>query len=65
MSAAACTCRIHWVRLYTVIEGVRYSVEATVVDTATSMLFRAWCAGCGAEYTYPFRVSLPSEQQAA
>ena len=55
MSAAACTCLIHWRRLYTVIEGVRYCVEPTVADTATSMLFRAWCADCGAEYTYPFR----------
>ncbi len=65
MRAATCTCRIHWVRLYAVIDGVRYAVEPTVADTASSVLFRAWCAGCGAEYTYPFRVVLPNEQQAA
>jgi hypothetical protein len=40
-----------------VIEGVRYEVEPTVADTATSLLFRAWCVGCGAEFTYPFRIA--------
>ncbi|MBW6435839.1 DUF4158 domain-containing protein [Actinoplanes hulinensis] len=35
--------------------GVRYEVEPAEADTPTSALFRAWCAGCGAEYTYPFR----------
>jgi hypothetical protein len=62
---SACICLIRWPRLYVVIEGVRYEVERTVADTATSTLFRAWCAGCGAEYTYPFRVVVPNEQEAA
>ena len=56
MSAAACCCPVHWRRLFTVIEGVRYTAEPTLADTATSALFRAWCADCGAEYTYPFRL---------
>jgi hypothetical protein len=47
---------IRWRRLYAVIEGVRYTVEPTVAETVTSMLFRAWCAGCGAEYPYSFRL---------
>ena len=57
MSMAACTCPIHWRQLYTMIENVRYEVEPTVADSPTSALFRAWCAGCGAEYVYPFRLS--------
>jgi hypothetical protein len=57
MSVATCTCRIHWHQLYTVIEGEQYDVEPTAADTPTSVLFRAWCSGCGAAYTYPFRLS--------
>lgn len=64
MSAAACACPIRWRRLYTTIEGVRYEVEPNPVDTATSLLFRAWCAGCGAEYTHPFRVSAERDRAA-
>ncbi|BCY11125.1 hypothetical protein [Actinoplanes sp. L3-i22] len=55
MNGSACICLIRWPRLYVVIEGVRYEVEPAAADTPTSALFRAWCAGCGAEYTYPFR----------
>lgn len=50
--------------LYVVIEGVRYEVEPAEADTPTSVLFRAWCAGCGAEYTYPFRVSTTTRRAA-
>ena len=50
-----CICRFHWPRLYALIDGVRYEVEPCEADTPPSALFRAWCAGCGAEYTYPFR----------
>jgi hypothetical protein len=39
-----------------VIEGVRYDVWPDAADTPTSVLFRAWCAGCGAEYMFPFRL---------
>jgi hypothetical protein len=46
------------------IEGTRYEVEPSPVDTATSLLFRAWCAGCGAEFTHPFRVSAPRDRAA-
>jgi hypothetical protein len=53
---SACICLIRWPRLYVVIEGVRYEVEPTVADTATSALFRAWCAGC---------VVQPGQQRAA
>ena len=60
-----CACRVHWQRLYTVVEGMRYEVEPTTADTPTSMLFRAWCAGCCGEYTYPFRVVARAEQRAA
>jgi hypothetical protein len=38
------------------IEGLRYEVEPVATDSPTSALFRGWCAGCGAEYTYPFRL---------
>lgn len=62
---SACICLTRWPRLYVVIEGVRREVEPTVADTATSALFRAWCAGCGAEYTYPFRLVQPGQQRAA
>jgi hypothetical protein len=55
MNGSACICLIRWPRLYVVIEGVRYEVEPAEADSPTSALFRAWCAGCGAEYTYPFR----------
>jgi hypothetical protein len=65
MSGTAYTCRIHWPRLYLVVSGVRHAVEPTPADTPTSVLFRTWCAGCGAEYTYPFRVIDPPEQRAA
>ena len=54
---SACICLIRWPRLYVRIEGVRYEVEPAETDTPTSARSRAWCAGCGAEYTYPFRVS--------
>ncbi len=57
--SAACTCLIRWRRLYAVIDGVRYAVEPAVADTATSMLFRAWCAGCDTEYPHSFRISSP------
>ena len=56
MSGAACPCRIHWQRLYTVVDGARYEVEPAVALTPTSALFRAWCAGCGAECPHPFRL---------
>ncbi|MGJ3227101.1 hypothetical protein ACQEUV_17320 [Micromonospora aurantiaca (nom. illeg.)] len=45
-----------WQRLYIVIEDVRYEVEPAAADTATSLLFRAWCGGCGTEFTFPFRL---------
>ncbi|PWU52728.1 hypothetical protein DLJ47_17905 [Micromonospora sp. S4605] len=64
MTTAACTCPIRWRRLYTTIEGIRYEVKPAPADTPTSLLFRAWCAGCGAEFTYPFRVD-PAHDQAA
>ena len=57
MNGTACICVIRWPRLYVVIEGVQYEVEPAVADSPTSALFRAWCAGCGTEYTYPFRLS--------
>lgn len=56
---------MRWERLYTVVEGVQYAVKPTVADTGISALFRAWCAGCGAEYPHPFRVVFPHRQQAA
>jgi len=62
--SAACTCLIRWRRLYTVIEGIRYEVEPTPVDTAISSQFRAWCVGCGIEFTYPFRVSAAQDRAA-
>ncbi|MEU6077532.1 hypothetical protein [Micromonospora sp. NPDC047074] len=46
------------------IEGSRYEVEPSLSDTATSLLFRAWCADCGAEYTHPFRTSATRHQAA-
>ncbi|MFG3423375.1 hypothetical protein [Micromonospora sp. NPDC048063] len=46
------------------IEGTRHEVEPSLGDTATSLLFRAWCAGCGAEYTHPFRISATRHQAA-
>ncbi|GAA0451560.1 hypothetical protein Aca07nite_56140 [Actinoplanes capillaceus] len=46
---SACICLTRWPRLYVLIEGVRYEVEPAVADSPTSALFRAWCAGCGAE----------------
>jgi hypothetical protein len=49
MSGATCICRIRWPRLYIAIEGVRHEVEPAEADSPTSALFRAWCAGCGAE----------------
>ncbi|MEU8376551.1 hypothetical protein AB0C22_26005 [Micromonospora sp. NPDC048894] len=64
MSTAACLCPIHWRGLYTLIEGTRYEVIPSPVDTATSLLFRAWCAGCGTEYTHPFRTSAARSQAA-
>lgn len=64
MSAVACLCPIRWRRLYTMIEGTRYEVNPSPVDTATSLLFRAWCAGCGVEYTHPFRISATRDQAA-
>jgi hypothetical protein len=64
MSTAACLCPIRWRRLYAMIEGTRYEVEPSLGDTATSLLFRAWCAGCGAEYTHPFRISATRHQAA-
>lgn len=64
MSGAACTCPIHWRQLYTDIEGVRDAVEPTLADTAASLLFRAWCVGCGAEYTYPFRLAAERSEAA-
>ncbi|MFY1686182.1 hypothetical protein ACN265_32180 [Micromonospora sp. WMMD730] len=54
--STVCTCPARWRRLYTVIEGVRYRVEPATANTATSLLFRAWCASCGAEYGHPFRL---------
>lgn len=54
--SAACTCMPQWQRLYIVIEDVRYEVEPAAADTATSLLFRAWCGGCGTEFTFPFRL---------
>jgi hypothetical protein len=65
MTAVACTCPVHWRRLYTVIAGKRYTVEPAPADTPSSRLFRAWCAGCGAEFTYPFRIAEFGEQRAA
>jgi hypothetical protein len=53
------------VRLYTVIKACGMRSSRRVAGTATSMLFRAWCAGCGAEYTYLFRVVIANGQQAA
>jgi len=43
---------------------VRYEVEPAAADSPTSALFRAWCAGCGAEYTYPFRLVTIQSQAA-
>ncbi|MBQ1076451.1 hypothetical protein KBX06_25330 [Micromonospora sp. C31] len=57
MSTPACLCPIRWRHLYAMIEGTRYEVEPSPVDTATSLLFRAWCTCCGTEYTHPFRLS--------
>ena len=51
-----CICWIRWPWLYVVIEGVGYEVEPVVADTSVGALFCAWCAGCGAEYMYPFRL---------
>jgi hypothetical protein len=55
MNGSACICLIRLPRLDVVIDGVRYEVEPPEADTPTSALFRAWCAGCGAEDTDPFR----------
>ena len=60
-----CICLIRWPRLYVVIDGVRCEAEPCETDTPTSALLRAWCAGCGAEYTYPFRRVQPEQQRAA
>jgi hypothetical protein len=57
MSAATCTCRPPWPRLNIVIDGGRYEVQPAAAVTPTSALFRARCAGCGAEYPHPFRLS--------
>jgi len=59
VNSSACICLTRWPRLHIVIEGVRYEVEPAEADTPTSALFRARCAGCGAEYTYPFRMVIP------
>ncbi|EEP74651.1 hypothetical protein MCAG_04978 [Micromonospora sp. ATCC 39149] len=64
MSAAAWTCPIRWRCLYAIIEGVRYEVDPSPDDTAISLLFRAWCAGCGVEFTHPFRISAARERAA-
>lgn len=47
------------------IDGVRYEVEPVLADSPTSALFRAWCAGYGAEHTYPFRLSTTAHNRAA
>ncbi len=64
MSTTACLCPMRWRHLYAMIEGTRYKVDPSLADTATSLLFRAWCAGCGAEYTHPFRISATHAQAA-
>jgi hypothetical protein len=51
-----CRCPVHRQRLYTMIEGTRYEAEPTLGNTATSILFRAWCSRCSGEYAHPFRV---------
>jgi hypothetical protein len=61
---SACICLTRWPWLYVLIEGVRHEVEPAVADSPTSALFRAWCAGCGVEYTYPFRL-VTTQSQAA
>lgn len=64
MNTTACLCPTRWRHLYAMIEGTRYKVDPSLADTATSLLFRAWCAGCGAEYTHPFRISATHAQAA-
>ncbi|MEU6020192.1 hypothetical protein [Micromonospora sp. NPDC047134] len=63
-AGTACLCPIRWRHLYTLIEDTRYEVTPSPVDTATSLLFRAWCTGCSAEYTHPFRISAARDQAA-